>query len=265
MLTLLRERYAAKSGNGPEWAYIEKVRDAAGFNAKRTADAMALSLWPSRGNELHGFEVKVSRGDWRRELADPAKADGWHAIVDRWWIVAPKGVVPRDELPATWGLLETGVRGLAVTKQAPLLQETRLPLDRQLLVPILRAAGAGLSFTPDAAAIKEAREAGRREGREAAESSGREYECMWKRANEELQEARQAVREIEAVLGTHIRGWGSSPGVRTAEVSAALKVILDGGDAVKRARQVTERMAGELERQATLLRGLNGQRQEAIL
>lgn len=66
---------------------MEHVRDAAGFNVTRTADVLALGLWPSRGNELHGFEVKVSRADWRKELAQPEKAEGWCQIVDRWWIV----------------------------------------------------------------------------------------------------------------------------------------------------------------------------------
>jgi len=259
ILGLLRERHAAKRGNGPEWAYVEKVRDAAGFDAKRTADALALSLWQSRGCELHGFEVKVSRGDWRRELADPAKADGWCAIVDRWWIVAPRGVVPRDELPSTWGLLETGARGLTVTVQAPLLRETRLPLERNLLVPVLRAAGAGLSFTPDEAAIKEAREQGWEAGRKSAEDSGHEWKRLYERAIEDAERARRAVAEIENVLGTHITGWGSSPGVRTAEVAAALRTVLEGNGAVKRAQQVVDRAASELERQAALLRGFGGQ------
>jgi hypothetical protein len=98
-------------------ALLRKRHAAPGFDAMRTAAAMALGLWKSRGHELHGFEVKVNRSDWRSELADPAKAEGWCEIVDRWWIVAPRGVVPRDELPATGGLLETGARGLTVTVQ----------------------------------------------------------------------------------------------------------------------------------------------------
>jgi hypothetical protein len=260
MLNLLRERHAAKSGNGPEWAYIEKVRDAPGFDAQRTADALALSLWQSRGCELHGFEVKVSRADWRRELAQPAKAEGWCTIVDRWWVVAPRGVVPRDELPATWGLMETGTRGLVVSKQAPLLRETRLPIDRGLLVPILRAAGAGLSFTPNEAALKEARQQGWEAGRKAAEDSGNQYKRLYERASEEAHSARQAVAEIEKVLGTDIKGWGSSPGARTTEVAAALKAVIDGDGAVKRAQQVIERTASELERQAAALRGIGGDR-----
>ena len=33
----------------------------------RYADAIAMNLWPSRGLAVHGFEIKISRGDWQRE------------------------------------------------------------------------------------------------------------------------------------------------------------------------------------------------------
>ena len=48
----------------PAWAFFPAVRNAAGFDANRTADGIAMSLWPSRGLEVYGFEIKVSRGDW---------------------------------------------------------------------------------------------------------------------------------------------------------------------------------------------------------
>jgi len=60
----------------PAWAFLEKVRNGTGYQRDaRTADAIAMSVWPSRGLTLHGFEVKVVRGDWLRELRDPEKAD----------------------------------------------------------------------------------------------------------------------------------------------------------------------------------------------
>jgi hypothetical protein len=117
MLSLLRKRHAAKGGNGPEWAYLEKVRDAPGFDARRTADAMALGLWHNRGCELHGFEIKVSRADWRRELAELAKADGWR---------------DRRSL-STWGLLETGARG---SKRDEVALPTSNPQDRCPNLPV---------------------------------------------------------------------------------------------------------------------------------
>lgn len=211
VLALLRKRHAAKNGNGPEWADVEKVRDAPGFDAMRTADAMALGLWKSRGHELHGFEVKVSRSDWRRELADPAKAEGWCEIVDRWWIVAPRGVVPRDELPATGGLLETGARGLTVTVQAALLRDERLPLQRKQLVPLLRAAGAGLTFTPNEAVRKAAYDEGYEAGRQRADMDWHRYEYEMETANaSKLQrEASDLVTEVEEILGVELRSWRS--------------------------------------------------------
>ena len=70
MLDLL-ERHYARTGNGGsgEYAFLRQVRNAAGFDAKRTFDAVVVGLWPSRGHDIHVIEVKVSRSDWQRELA----------------------------------------------------------------------------------------------------------------------------------------------------------------------------------------------------
>ena len=62
-MALLALRYAP-----PAYAFFEEVRAQTGYAAGGSADGLALSLWPSRGIELHGFEVKVSRSDWLREL-----------------------------------------------------------------------------------------------------------------------------------------------------------------------------------------------------
>ena len=60
----------------PEYAFLTEVRNSVGFSSKvRTADAMAMSLWPSRGLYMTGFEVKVSRADWKKELEQPEKAE----------------------------------------------------------------------------------------------------------------------------------------------------------------------------------------------
>jgi len=59
MTALLREKYVA-----PEWIFIPQVRNAAGFNATRTADGIAISSYQASGYEVHGFEVKVNRSDW---------------------------------------------------------------------------------------------------------------------------------------------------------------------------------------------------------
>lgn len=260
MLALLRERHAARHhGNGPEWAYVEHVRNAAGFAATRTADAIALGLWPSRGHELHGFEVKVSRGDWRRELADPEKAEGWCAVVDRWWVVAPAGVVPKDELPATWGLLESteraGKAALRATVAAPLLRpvKERPPITRSLLVPILRAAGAGLMRTPDQVAIDEAREQGRQQGREQVLREHELDRASVTTLKERAARAEDNLREIQQAFDTHGH-WRLYGEGRAKEIGAAISVVLGQADAQERARRDVERAADQLEQSAAYLR-----------
>ena len=120
------------------WALFWEVRDGTGFiTAGRTADAIAMGLWPSRGLEVHGFELKLTRHDWQRELSKPEKAEAIQGYCDRWWVVAPDGVVADGELPRTWGLLEAPARGLKCRREAPTLEAK--PLDRIFVASLARA------------------------------------------------------------------------------------------------------------------------------
>jgi len=85
----------------PAWAFLPQVRNGTGYlrNTTRTADAIAMSLYPSRGLDLHGFEIKVSRTDWLGELKNPEKAEAIAQFCDYWWIVAPKEIINLDEVP----------------------------------------------------------------------------------------------------------------------------------------------------------------------
>lgn len=117
-----RHTPASRPGNGPKWCYMEHVHDGPGFQFQTTIDALAMCLWPSSGMPLHAFEVKTSRSDWRRELANPEKSAPWLAAADFFWVVAPPGVVKREELPEAWGLLEARGTGLRASVQAAQLQ-----------------------------------------------------------------------------------------------------------------------------------------------
>lgn len=110
MLALLQARYNQDKGNGPRYVSARHVRSHAGFDARRTCDFVAMDLWPSKGLAIHGHEVKVSRGDWLRELKEPAKSAEFMRHVDYWWLVSPKGVAKPDELPDGWGLMEVAER-----------------------------------------------------------------------------------------------------------------------------------------------------------
>lgn len=124
----------------PEWSTFFEVRDATGFSgAGRSADAVAMNCYPSRGLEIHGIEVKSYRNDWIRELRNPEKSAAVQVYCDRWWIVTTPDIVKDGELPPTWGLLVTN--GTGVLRQvvaAPKL--TPKPIDRHFLASMLRSA-----------------------------------------------------------------------------------------------------------------------------
>ena len=152
MLDLLAARYTVDQGNGPRYVFAEHVRNEAGFGGfdleqmrrtgKRTtlriAGAMAVDLWPSTGNLIHGFEVKVSRSDWLAELKDPTKADAFRRYCDHWWLAVPEADIVRDDLPDGWGMLVVGRAGLRVRRRAPKL--TREPMTASMTASLLRAA-----------------------------------------------------------------------------------------------------------------------------
>lgn len=103
-------------------ALMFEVRDSAGYSARRSADAVAVGLWPSRGHKIEGIEIKVSRGDFLHEMKHPEKSEAVLQFCHHWWLATPAGLVKPEELPLTWGLLELTKAGLRVRKQAPELE-----------------------------------------------------------------------------------------------------------------------------------------------
>jgi hypothetical protein len=129
----LQTRFAA-----PEWACFFEVAQGTGSNGGRSADCVAMNMFPSRGLRVHGVEIKASRSDWQRELRDPTKAEPIMRFCDHWWIAARAGVVLDGELPPTWGLLEMQGTVLRQKVAAPKLDAE--PMDRAFIAALLRRA-----------------------------------------------------------------------------------------------------------------------------
>lgn len=139
----------------PEYAIMWEVADATGSGSRRYADAVIMSLWPSRGLELHGVEIKVSRSDWKREAADPRKAESVAQYCDRWWIHTAPGVVDDlSDLPPQWGLREFDGRSWKTIREAE--KNSPVPISRGFLASILRRADGAMRLLVNEA-TKEAR------------------------------------------------------------------------------------------------------------
>jgi hypothetical protein len=133
------ESRLSKKFAAPEFAFLPQINQGTGAHAGRRADAVAMSVWPSRGLNLHGFEIKVGRGDFLGELKQPEKAEAIQRYCHFWWIVADKDVIrDGDILPPTWGWMEAFGVGLTVKKQAPML--TPEPWTPPFVASLLRGA-----------------------------------------------------------------------------------------------------------------------------
>lgn len=133
LLALLESHYTSE-----KWAFLPQVANATAHQKTRTADALVMGLWPSVGLDLIGFELKVSRADWRKEMQDFHKSDAFIRYCDLWYLVAPKDVAKLEEIPSTWGWLAPKNGKLYVAK-APTRNPSPLPMDRKFLAGLCRA------------------------------------------------------------------------------------------------------------------------------
>jgi hypothetical protein len=192
----------------PAFGLLTEVADGTGTaRIGRFADALAMSLWPSRGLHLHGIEIKASRTDWLRELKNPAKADAIAQFCDFWWVATLPDIVKDGELPPTWGLFELEGDKLKEKIKAPLAAP--IPVDRSFLAAVFRRS---VEQRAEAAELEIAREEGRKEARN---------HCRW-----ELEEAarlRDKVKEFERTSGLEIElGW------QLGKLGKIVKLLDDG-------------------------------------
>lgn len=131
IITKLRAKYCA-----PSWAFFDEVKSEVGFGRQRI-DGLAVAMWQSLGLQIIGFEVKVDRGDWLRELKNGGKSDGIYKYCDNWFLVVSDEAIVKDgELPPTWGMMVLKGNGFTYKVKATKLEP--IPLNRAFVAEILR-------------------------------------------------------------------------------------------------------------------------------
>jgi len=224
----------------PEWAIFFEVANGLGVNSRRYADAIAMSLFPSRGLDIHGIEIKRSRGDWLRELKDPRKADVIAQYCDFWWLVtSDEKVADKNEVPKTWGLLVSNGKELRQVKRAERMKPK--PVDRGFMGAMFRRAHEwlGVELKKDRRVV-DAEERGYRRGIE-------ERDWKIKDASSDLVKLQKRIKEFEERSGVNIDTW------HAGNIGDAVKTFLH----YSRQCDVTdemERVAKWIEETATGLR-----------
>lgn len=240
------------------WAVFKEVSNSTGWAGKRYADMLALSLWPSRGLELHGFEIKVSRTDWLRELKKPKKADEIQRFCDRWWVAAGDASIVKDgELPPTWGLLVLTGSKLTCKVDAP--QLTPEILDRGFVAALLRRAS-------DSAQELE-RQAHRRGFQEGSSQGPEVHQRTLASLRMDVEGLEKRIQIFEEKSGVQIDAW------RPGDVGKAVRTVLelrhrredsDGCLELERAAQYLGHMQKMIDGEVAAMRKAREQARKAI-
>lgn len=225
----------------PEYAVMWEVGRATGaVSGQRYADAVITSLWPSRGLELHGVEIKVSRSDWRRESRNPKKAETIAAYCDRWWVFTTPGIVQDTaELPPAWGLREWDGQRWRTIRDA-LITDAR-PCDRTFLASLLRRADGESRWQIDqqARVIADA----------AVKAAERQIESEIARRSHDRDGAVAALKAFEEASGITLRGFLGQDARKIGEAVKAIHALgLDNAwGGIAGVLKTLKRITGELE------------------
>jgi len=237
VLRALRKRYLL-----PEWVFAAEVNV-----GRRRADAIALNTFPSRGFEVHGFEIKCNRGDLLKELKDPQKADEVAAFCDRWWmVVGDRSIVDPGEIPLTWGLMWPHGKSVIVKKQAePLRNDAATRWDIGFFSLFARRALLqDDGEKPFQAQLDAAMDEGIRQGKKV-------HESRMNYLQEELERTKANLATFEETSGIKITRWDGQGQHR--RMGEAVKVLMQRGVSDRHINRL-DREADELEKLAKELR-----------
>ncbi len=202
-----------------QYAVLEEVSNAAGFNRSRSADFIIMSLWPSRGLDLIGMERKSYRSDWLSELKKPEKAESFFKYCDYFYLITDNDNVAKlEEIPAPWGWIHVEKNKL-ITKKEP-VKLNPLPLERTLLAALLKRAVCKDDYTRNDQIkdkLSERYEAGKI-------SEKRESERFQKMYGDLLKD----VKDFEQASGIDLKNyprWSYGP----AKMGDAVKLICNNG------------------------------------
>lgn len=92
--------YAVRDG----FVCFPEFRDEAGFDGTRSIDMLVIGVTSGSRFRRIAFEIKTSRSDFLREIADPIKSRAALYHTHQFYFAAPPGLIAAAELPLFAGL-----------------------------------------------------------------------------------------------------------------------------------------------------------------
>lgn len=225
------------------YSVIGQVRNATGFKATRTADALIFCHWPSRGISISGVEIKVARADWLRELSEPSKAEEIAQYCDYWYVAAPPKVANIDELPENWGLMVTLKNKVKIIKKAKKLEP--LPLTSTFVSSIMKRFYEQEASEEDLVKqYNKGYELGFKDGN-GLEKDRLSFE--FRNLEKRLFILQERVRKFEEASGINIDGW------KNGRMGDAVKRVIEGDQVLDKLTYAKNNIKRALEHMTTVL------------
>lgn len=218
----MAKRYSLDKG----WCLGFEVGNLPGNDYSGWCDAVAVGFWRTHNHKIHGFEFKVSRSDWLKEIENPQKSQKFVDKCNHFWVVAPKGIIHDSELPDDWGFMRISARGtLQIVKDAP-----KRVVEPDRLVPFMIAIMSRLSKSATEIAkfshndtvakvgtdLRNARKAGYEDGKKQIEAQIKE-----------LEKAKEILSVMDKIYGYGWRYNWQGPGKFVEDVKFAVNLKRD--------------------------------------
>jgi hypothetical protein len=208
---LLHDYYSASDWWRQEWLAVAEMELPAvnELGGNRRIDFLAVNLWwGTRGFQVVGHEIKVSRADWLNELSLFGKADETARYCTAWCIVCPRGIVQEGELPEGWGLMEVVGKGKVRRNVTPEPREAIF--DREFAWRLMHKA-----TKTHVQALRDLESKQRESQTEDVEERVRE---VAKAEEQRAEKAEAKLQEIRTVTGLDLGRWGE---IQESDVKAA--------------------------------------------
>lgn len=231
-----------KDALGLRYAFPEWFLDFEITLENRRLDAVAINLWRKR---VYGFEVKVTKQDLMRELADWTKSEAAMRCTDAFYLVTPKGLADGVDLPGDWGWLEQRGKGGLYTRKQPRELPANALMNRELACRMISRVSEKV-MRANGAVMNETRQQIRAEIRAELERRDAEQRAL---ERTETDQVRKDYHALLTALGLGPRQWDAQE--QALKIAGVLARYKGRHGAMLRN---LERLSQDLERHAQLAR-----------
>jgi len=137
LVTMIEKKYPTDLNGYNPTVILYEVAKETGYT-HRWIDVAVFQMWRTKGLTRAAYEIKVTRHDFLRELAQPEKHQWVQQSFHEFWFVAPADIIQVEELPVGAGFMYPRGGKLCIKRHA--VRNPNPKLDDVLLAAFMRSA-----------------------------------------------------------------------------------------------------------------------------